>query len=204
MTIKLEFNNFQKEKDDVLKKLETIDKSRKGSVDEDIKDLVNTINNHPNYYTTSSCSGRIMIIDKSGGKKHLAKWLLSSHYKIKKNDYDSIFNNEYLESDEFKKAKIWFMQEPAILHICAKDFESANKLLTKVREIPFKRSGIISISRRIIIEVLDTEKIETIIANKGILLPDEKYSKELVKEANNKLEKTKKKLEKLHQVIKKL
>lgn len=40
-----------------------IDLSKKGSIDEDIFSIVTFINNNDNYFTTSSCSGRIILID---------------------------------------------------------------------------------------------------------------------------------------------
>jgi len=49
---------FQKHKKDFLNKK---DKSKKGSIDGEIKKLVDKINSLENYYTTSSCSGRILI-----------------------------------------------------------------------------------------------------------------------------------------------
>ena len=41
------------------------DLSRKGSVDEPIKDLVEFINSLDSYFTTSSCSGRIIVFADS-------------------------------------------------------------------------------------------------------------------------------------------
>jgi len=38
------------------------DLSRKGSVDEPIKELVDFINSLESYFTTSSCSGRIVVL----------------------------------------------------------------------------------------------------------------------------------------------
>ena len=38
------------------------DLSRKGSVDEPIRNLVNLINSKSQYFTTSSCSGRILVL----------------------------------------------------------------------------------------------------------------------------------------------
>lgn len=38
------------------------DLSRKGSVDEAIKELVEFINSLDQYFTTSSCSGRVLVI----------------------------------------------------------------------------------------------------------------------------------------------
>ena len=60
-----------------------VDKSKKGGVDKDIKKLIKLINNSDNYYTSSSCSGRIVLIERDkSGRKELCKWLLVSHDKV--------------------------------------------------------------------------------------------------------------------------
>ncbi len=46
--------------------LNKCDFSKKGSVDGDISHIVSFINSHDKYFTTSSCSGRIILFD--GGK----------------------------------------------------------------------------------------------------------------------------------------
>ena len=51
---------FEQQKKTVLSKL---DKSKKGSIDKGILKLVNTINKNSNYYTTSTCSGRIILLE---------------------------------------------------------------------------------------------------------------------------------------------
>jgi len=80
--------------------LEKADKSKKGEVDEQINDLVNKINSNPNYYTTSSCAGRIVLITKVGNK-YEAEWLFSSHNKI---SYDELVNSltQTIEEDIYK------------------------------------------------------------------------------------------------------
>jgi tRNA(Phe) wybutosine-synthesizing methylase Tyw3 len=47
-------------------------------------------------------------------------------------------------------------------------------------------------------ELISTEKIETIVSKNGKLLVDEDYFKVLVKEGNEKLEKTWKKIDRLY------
>lgn len=44
--------------------LSGVDFSRKGSIDEAILDLVAFINIQPDYFTTSSCSGRIILFEE--------------------------------------------------------------------------------------------------------------------------------------------
>ncbi|GJR14349.1 tRNA wybutosine-synthesizing protein 2/3/4 isoform X1 [Tanacetum coccineum] len=70
--------------------LETIssplpDKSPKGNVDEPLIPLLNTINSHPSFFTTSSCSGRISILSTPVGSTKVKKkakggtWVFISH-----------------------------------------------------------------------------------------------------------------------------
>ena len=55
-----------------------IDQSKKGSFDVAIHDLMVYLNNLDDYFTTSSCSGRIIVFSE-GEKKKGCKWLLTSH-----------------------------------------------------------------------------------------------------------------------------
>ncbi|KAI8068811.1 methyltransferase TYW3-domain-containing protein [Thamnidium elegans] len=60
-------NGFYSRKEQIVSSLveyldpERRDKSPKGFIDEPILDLMHVINSHPDYYTTSSCSGRVAV-----------------------------------------------------------------------------------------------------------------------------------------------
>lgn len=43
--------------------LSKADLSRKGSVDEDVAEIVQLLNGQEQFFTTSSCSGRIILLD---------------------------------------------------------------------------------------------------------------------------------------------
>ncbi len=60
-------NNFQQRKKDVLSRM---DKSSKGEWDEKIAGLCDKINSLENYYTTSSCAGRAVLIVEKDKKEH--------------------------------------------------------------------------------------------------------------------------------------
>ena len=183
--------NFEKEKKDFLAKK---DKSRKGSIDNKIKKLVNKINSFKDFYTTSSCSGRILLlaIPKSN-KKNEVQYLFRSHKKTKYNEIKNIINKKLPKND------VWFKVDGAILHVASNNINSAKKFLNTARDIGFKRSGIISVGKnRVTMELISTEKIETIVSKNEKLLIDESYFKVLIKEGNAKLEKTWKKIDKLH------
>ena len=46
---------------------ECMDFSRKGGIDDDIADLVKIINDSGDYFTTSSCSGRVVCYAEASG-----------------------------------------------------------------------------------------------------------------------------------------
>ncbi len=246
-------DKFLKEKKDFLKKT---DKSKKHSYDKKIIRLVNLINSRDNYYTTSSCSGRIRIFEKNN-KRYNVNDIFVNHNKIKINNkiIDDIMNkiindmkgtnkkiiiknNEKTKNKRFnldvknidkinvknnnnkilnkiinnnlnKKIKnnlkinnkLYFQYESLILHICCRTIEDANKLLNLARKIGLKRSGIISKDRKIIIEIINPEHIYTLISKNNKLLIDKDYLKELIEEANEKMQRNDKKIEEFYALI---
>jgi tRNA wybutosine-synthesizing protein 3 len=53
-----------------------------GSLDEPVVELVKYINESKDYYTTSSCSGRISVFVTNQGKAKGGKWILVEHATI--------------------------------------------------------------------------------------------------------------------------
>ena len=190
--------NFEKEKKEFLAKK---DKSKKGSIDIKIKRLVDKINSLPDFYTTSSCSGRILLLAiPSSNKKNEVEYLFRSHKKIGYNEIKKI-----LKSKKELKNDVWFKVQPAIIHVACNDIKNTKKILNIARDIGFRRSGIISVGKnKIIMELISTERIDAIVGKNGKLLIDEGYFKVLVKEGNKKLEKTWEKIDKLHNNLNKL
>jgi tRNA wybutosine-synthesizing protein 3 len=154
----------QRKQDSLLKK----DKSSIGEWDMKIMSLCNKINKNRNYYTTSSCSGRILLmIDQEKKAKGLFKFITHKKITLKK----LIKKIEENEDQENLKLK----QEPCILHIACKDLDDANNLLVKAQRSGWKKSGIIALNKNIILEINSTEKIEfPIISNKKLLINPKK------------------------------
>lgn len=168
--------------------------------DEPILYLLDLINSYENYFTTSSCAGRIILmkIPKSG-KKNEAEFLFKTHYTTKFEEVWNSLLNLYKNYDE----SIWFKQEPFILHIAANNLENGYKLLKIAQKAGLKHSGIFLINNeRVMIEVQSTERIETIVSKERKLLINEDYMKYLVEEANKKLLKTREKMRKFYDMIK--
>lgn len=170
------------------------DKSKKKTIDKDIKKLVELINSMPDYYTTSSCSGRISLIEISeSGRKNETKWLLVKHAKV---DFEEIKN-----ALKIGKKAVWFLEESMILHICCCNLEAAKKMLKICRGAGLKRVGIITFGKKIMIEAFGTEKLDTIVAEKGNVIVSDDYLRVLIREANKKHANNLKKIEKLYNKI---
>lgn len=179
-------NNFLQRKQDVLSK---DDKSSKSSWDMKIIGLCEKINGFDEYYTTSSCAGRVVImIDQD--KKEPGLFLKVWH---------DLINLEELKKDldETKESNIKFKQEPCILHVACDILESANKLYDKAKLVGWKKSGIIASDKRFIVELNSTERLEFPIVRDGKLLVDDEFLKVVVEKSNNNLEKCWKKIESL-------
>ena len=172
-------DSFNQRKKDVLSK---IDKSSIGKWDEKIVSLCEKINSKENYYTTSSCSGRILLmIDQS--KKGEDLFLFVSHDKI---TFKKLKEELSLASKKNKNVK--FKMEPCILHIACKNLEDAEKLFEIGKNAGWKRLGIIGTSHGFTFELNSTEKLEFPIIQNKKLLVDDNFLKIVLKDANKKLE----------------
>jgi len=181
---------FVKEKSDFLRKK---DKSRKGHIDKDAVKIVNEINSRNDYYTTSSCSGRIVLLEKLSRKKNESRWIFIKHDKLNFNEIVEVLDSKL-------RNEVWFKQEPLILHVRCKSLDAARRLLDISRKI-FKRAGIISLSdKKIIVEIIGSERIDTIIANKNFVA-DEDNIKNLVKYSNENFEENRKKSERFLKIV---
>ncbi len=184
---------FDNEKKVYMDKLYKPDKSKKTTVDKEIIFLIDKINSLLEYYTTSSCAGRIVLITiPKKNRKDLSKWLFSSHKKIKFSE---------LPLTKFPKETVYFRQEGLILHIACKDIESAQKIVDKAKFVGFKRSGIMATSKRIIVEICSTEKLEAPICKNGKLIVSDEYLKFLIFEANKKMKQNEIKTKKFYRLM---
>ncbi len=146
---------FDRTKQAVLSKK---DKSTKGTIDEPIKPLLTLLNTQEDYYTTSSCSGRIVLLH--GEHKRSATFLYCSHDPV----------TALPEISYPSQGVVWFKCEGAILHIACKTLQAAHLLLKTAQETGFKHSGIISLQPKIVLEIKSAEHLAVPICTDGQLL----------------------------------
>jgi tRNA wybutosine-synthesizing protein 3 len=182
------------------------DKSAKKSIDEKAREVVEAINNSAFMFTTSSCSGRAILM-KETGKKQKQAIIKAWHERISKNEL-----LEELKKIELKKLKnlstntisIYFKFEPPIYHVICFDCDIAATLVNAARQVGFKKSGFYYGKRGFpIAELRGSEEISLPIFHEKILV-DEKYLSLLTKEVNKKFLQVWKKQRRLVAAIKKL
>ena len=169
---------FQSKKKGALSRA---DHSKRGKLDERIAPAVDYINSITDLYTTSSCSGRIVLLKvPASGKKKDAEWLYVTHSSA---DRDKIM--EILEKPPFEQ--VWLRQEPFILHVCARTISCADLLLDVCRESGLKHSGMISAKENPVVEIVGQDHMDVPLSQDKALKTDTAYMSFIVEEANKKL-----------------
>ncbi|MFH0860615.1 MAG: hypothetical protein V1921_05395 [Candidatus Altiarchaeota archaeon] len=160
-----------------------------GDVDKALIPLLDYVNALDDFYTTSSCAGRITLLEDAGSKEKdrlLGKW----HRKVKVGEVRSALKSE--------KGVVWFIYEPAVIHVVCRTLDGARLLLKIGKQSGFKRVGVQSLKEgRFMVEICSTEKIQAPVMVDGSMLAPEGYLRFLLKTANSKFEKGNAKLKKL-------
>ncbi len=166
------------------------DKSKKGFIDEEIKTLVDAVNAIPYYYTTSSCAGRILLYSTSEKrKKNETEWLFTSHKPVAYKEIETTLQ-------KLPDALVFLRFEPLILHVACKDNAAAEKLLVMCHSAGLKHSGIISISERIIVEIIGNDLLDAPVAKEKLLVSKE-WLLTALEDANAKMQKNQERIKKL-------
>ncbi|KAB0401584.1 hypothetical protein E2I00_008808, partial [Balaenoptera physalus] len=154
--------------------LSKADLSRKGSVDEDVVELVQLLNGREQFFTTSSCAGRIILLDQGINGSEVQKqnccWLLVTHKPCVKDDV--IVALKKANGDAILKF------EPLVLHVQCRQLQDAQ-----------------------ILAVRSTHGLEVPLTHKGKLMVTEEYINFLIKIANQKMEENKKRIERFYNCL---
>lgn len=184
---------FSERKRQCLEKLQKAKSEKK--VDVAIIDLLDTINASEDYYTSSSCSGRIILLEVVAPSfKQDAVFLFKSHKEI---SLEEIKNGINLHTSN----QLWLMVEPPILHIGTRTLDAAKKMLTLSYAAGFKRSNIKSIGNKIIVEIMSSEEVHIPLGHDQMILVDDKYLEYVVALSNTIFKKGASRLMKLKTII---
>ncbi|KAK9681559.1 hypothetical protein RND81_10G010900 [Saponaria officinalis] len=171
------------------------DKSPKGTIDTPIIPLLSAINNHPSFFTTSSCSGRISIFSHPPGTPKGGSWAFISHEPA---DPTTLLHLLFppeppsgptrAESTQPESAELLFRFEPMILAVECWDVGSAHFLVSLAISCGFRESGITSVGgKRVIVAIRCSIRLEVPLGCVGEVLVSREYLRFLVGIANDKM-----------------
>ena len=189
--------NFEEQKARAMESLRRALEEDK--VDRDIIPLLEKLNALESYFTTSSCSGRISVMEMPHfGDKLNSVWLGKWHREV------SV--EEVLEAvRKHKSGQLWFLVRSPILHVSARTMEDAVRLLNLAIGLGFKYSNIKSVShKKLLVEIRSTERMDVPLGENGELWVGEEYIERIVRIANDQLRRFKGKLKKLEEDIERL
>jgi|Deesub1362B_J571_1020462.scaffolds.fasta_scaffold00003_440 tRNA wybutosine-synthesizing protein 3 len=129
---------------------------RKGRVDREIIPLLKAINELDDFYTLSSCYGRVVLMEiENIGDKSAGEFYKAWHSPP---PIDELIK----EASEYQGDKmLWLLIQSTILHISTHDLNKAIEIRNLALEAGYKYSKILSISHKgIVIEVLGTERLD--------------------------------------------
>lgn len=184
--------NFDHTKKTILRKE---DKSKKGSYDEKVISLGDTINKKKDYFTLSSCSGRILLMTvPESERRDIVDWFVVTHDVAKPTDFLKEIHTYT------GKEKLLLKQESAILHVCCRTLDHAQQLIDIANKVGFKKAGILGTRKKIVVEVVCPESLSVPVFDGKKLVTDE-YMEYVLKLSNEKLKKSWKALEKLEKAF---
>jgi tRNA wybutosine-synthesizing protein 3 len=166
-------------------------------VDELLVPFLKKFNKKENYFTTSSCCGRIMLLgadeeETKQPKMFVGKW----HRTVKYSEFYSALE----QKTRYKE--IWLKQESFIFHVVAKNLDFAKKILDLKADYGIRRGGIFIVEDgRYIIELIGSNNISVPIKFDNEILLNKKQLKILLKKANLKLTKNYKILKDLMKIF---
>ncbi|XP_006775969.1 PREDICTED: tRNA wybutosine-synthesizing protein 3 homolog [Myotis davidii] len=178
--------------------LSKADLSRKGSVDEDVAELVQLLNGREQFFTTSSCAGRILLLDANINGFEVQKqnccWLLVTHKPCVKDDVIAALKKANGD------ATLKF--EPLILHVQCRELQDAQILHSVAIDSGFRNSGITVGKRgKTMLAVRSTHGLEVPLSHKGKLMVTEEYIDFLLEIANQKMEENRKRIERFYNCL---
>jgi tRNA wybutosine-synthesizing protein 3 len=182
---------FEEEKKRALERLHV------RGADEEVAGIIGKINSSEDFFTTSSCSGRIVLIclPEIGAKREaelIGKW----HRPVAKKEV-----LEAIKKSASEKGEVWLLSQSPILHVACRDLEKAKVLLKIAIESGFKYSGIKAIPNtkegKVVVEIVSTERMDVPLGKDGMMFCSEAHLDFIILKANFMLERGKEKLKRL-------
>jgi len=177
---------FLDAKEKALHSLEIAEKEQK--VDAPITTVLSLLNKLEMYYTSSSCAGRVMVLElPEFGDKKRAKVVGKWHRVVTFEEVEEAVKKAHI-------GVLWLLAQAPILHVGAESLDAADRLVKLARSCGFKNSAVKSTSKKIMVELCSTERLDAPIGVEGRILCDAEYLELLVDISNSVMERSARKL----------
>jgi len=178
---------FLEAKEIALKSLDDAYAAQK--VDEGVLYILDLINRTEGFYTSSSCAGRIVLLQiPQIGDKRRALFLGVWHRTIE-------INELRMAVSKATKGVLWLLAQAPIFHMGVQTLELADMMVKIAVSCGFKNSSVKSIGHKIRIEICSTERLDAPIGRNSRLFCDDEYLSLLVEISNEVMERSRKKME---------
>ncbi len=176
----LKYKKFQQAKE---KAMEVLKKGiASGKVDEKALPILEKLNRIDEFFTTGSCSGRIIVMElPSIGDKLDARFLGKWDKKITVNDAMNALENS-------KIGETWLLVQSPIFQVSATDIKMITELVKVAKQSGFEDSGIKSTDNEVTAEIHSTEEMSVPLGMDGKILCNRKYLALIVSVANEIME----------------
>lgn len=166
-------------------------------IDKEMIGLCDFIAKTKNYFTSSGCSGRILLLGLIDRTKKNTYFHRKWHEKASPREVIKALK-------EKTKGEIWLKMEPFIAHIGTNSLENARKLLALKDKSGIKRGGIIVAKPgKFLVELIGTEELSVLVKKNNRILAPEEFIKEIVLEANKKMKRNYERLKKFERIVRK-
>jgi tRNA wybutosine-synthesizing protein 3 len=187
------YDRYLKQRNHALEKYHKA--KQQGAIDSEVEGILEKLNALPMYYTTSSCAGRIVVMEipKIGDKKH-AKFHGKWHRCISVEELEQAINL-------YEKHQLWLLAQPPIFHIGCKSLKDADAMVHLGVSSGLKHSGIRTLKDQIIVELCSTERMDIPLNYLGEFIINQRFLDILVSITNDVICRAQKKMKKFEKEL---
>ena len=188
---------FSEYKAKAMKKLE--EALSKGLVDEGVISVLNSLNSHPDIFTTSSCAGRIqLIVLPDIGRKDSVELRKKWHRPVEFQEVKDAITNLEVSPDSI----VILQGQSPIFHVSCRTMELAQKFRGIVHSQGWKYSSLITGNEdKWVVEILSANRIDNLLYRDGVIdKPSDERLKFIIEELNKILVKAQSRLEALEYI----
>jgi len=169
-----------------------------GKADERMIQIIDSLFAKPEYFTTSTCSGRILLIQLNEKEEKKPKAFFAKWHELPK------FEEVWKALSQRSRENLWFKQEPFVIVLGTTSLENAKNIMSICRNNGVKKCGIMACEEgKFLVEIMGTHYLSFLVKEKNKLLVEKEFFKKQFETASKKLKANWKMLENLEKALRK-